>query len=105
MQQCFAQMIQEQPDLAVEVVGTTAGYTIIFGPKKGERFILHTQRKSIRYFKAPSTLFSFLAEIGVEIILVNKINLFSEDSYVRKKHSRGEKVRRLQDSPDQAMNV
>ena len=98
-------MIQEQPDLAVEVVGATAGYTIIFGSEKGERFIFHTQRKSIRYYKAPSTLFSILAKIGVENILVNKINLCSEDSYVRKNHSRGEKVRRLQDSPDQAMNV
>jgi hypothetical protein len=105
VQQYFAQMIQEQPNLAVEVIGTPAGFTIIFGPKKGERFILHTQRKSIRYFKSPSTLFSFLAEVGVENILVSKINLCSEDSYVRKNHSQGHKVRRIQDSPDQSMNV
>lgn len=81
-QQFFSQMIEDHPSIKVDVIGTEEGFEVLFKTSTSRRYILHTQRKAVRRFKSPSTLFSFLAEIGVTNITVKDLHLCGPDRYV-----------------------
>jgi len=89
--QFFSQMIKDHHDIKIDVVGTDNGFVIMFRTVSSRRYILHTQRKSIRRFKSPSTLFNFLSEIGVTNVSVKNLHLCASDTYVRKNSVRHQK--------------
>jgi hypothetical protein len=90
-QQFFSQMIEDHSSIKVDVIGTEEGFEVMFKTSTSRRYILHTQRKSVRRFKSPSTLFSFLSEIGVKNISVRNLDLCASDTYVRKNSTRHQK--------------
>lgn len=90
-QQFFSQMIEDHPSIKVDVIGTDEGFEVMFKTSTSRRYILHTQRKAVRRFKSPSTLFSFLSEIGVTNVTVKDLHLCPSDTYVRKNSVRHQK--------------
>lgn len=81
----FENLLIDNPSMPIEIEGTTEGYIIYSIDKKStNRYLLHNIKKDcVRRFKSPSTLFKFLAELGVKDVKVTNINLPEPDSYVR----------------------
>lgn len=81
-QKFFSQMIEDYPNIKVDAIGTKEGFKVVLKIATSRRYILHTQRNAVRCFKSPSTLFSFLSEIGVTNITVKDLHLCGPDRYV-----------------------